>query len=203
MKKIYNILFENYGKQNWWPCISNKKFEVIVGTILTQNTSWTNVERAIKNLNDNNLLDAKKIIDIDVKKLADLIKPSGYYNQKAERLKIISEFFLSNKNPSREELLNLKGVGKETADSILLYAYNKPYFVIDTYTKRIVNRLGFKESEYDGLQELFHRNLKKDYKLFNEFHALFIRLGKEHCKKKPVCENCCLRKRCSYSSSFR
>lgn len=200
MKNIYDILFRKYGKQNWWPCISNKKFEIVIGTILTQNTSWTNVEKAIVNLKRENLLDAKKIINVDVKKLANLIKPSGYYNQKAERLKIVSEFFLSNKNPSREELLNLKGVGKETADSILLYAYNKPYFVIDAYTKRIFNRLGFDLNDYDDFQELFHKNLEKDHRLYNEFHALILRLAKENCKVKPVCENCCLKKKCKFTS---
>ncbi len=202
MKEIYNILYKEYGNQNWWPTKSkNKQFEIIIGTILTQNTSWSNVEKAIDNLMNHNVLDAEKIIKINKNKLASLIKSSGYYNQKAERLKIMAKFFLSNKNPDREELLNLKGVGKETADSILLYAYNKPYFVVDAYTKRIMNRIGFKENEYDELQELFHKNLKKDYKLFNEYHALIVKLAKENRKKTPICINCCLKDKCKFNLS--
>lgn len=200
MREIYNILYKKYGKQNWWPTKSkNKQFEIIIGTILTQNTSWSNVEKVINNLIKNNVLNAEKIIKINKNKLASLIRSSGYYNQKAERLKIIAKFFLKNKDPSREELLNLKGVGKETADSILLYAYNKPYFVVDAYTKRIMNRIGFKENEYDELQELFHKNLKRDYKLFNEYHALIVKLAKENCKKNPACINCCLKEKCEFS----
>ena len=200
MKEIYNILYKKYGKQNWWPTKSdNKKFEVIIGTILTQNTSWNNVEKAINNLIKNNVLDAEKIIKINKNKLASLIRSAGYYNQKAERLKIIAKFFLNNKDPNREELLNLKGVGKETADSILLYAYNKPYFVVDAYTKRIMNRIGFKEESYDELQELFHKSLEKDYKLFNEYHALIVKLAKENCKKTPRCNDCCLKDKCKFN----
>ena len=200
MKEIYNILYKKYGKQNWWPTKSdNKKFEVIIGTILTQNTSWNNVEKAINNLIKNNVLDTEKIIKINKNKLALLIKSSGYYNQKAERLKIIAKFFFNNKDPNRKELLNLKGVGKETADSILLYAYNKPYFVVDAYTKRIMNRIGFKEESYDELQELFHKSLEKDYKLFNEYHALIVKLAKENCKKIPRCNDCCLKDKCKFN----
>jgi len=216
IKKIYKILYREYDSQKWWPIFNDKKrifeykidtpinekecFEIIIGTILTQNTSWTNVEKAIDNLIKNNVLDAEKIIKINKNKLASLIKSSGYYNQKAERLKVIARFFLNNKDPNREELLNLKGVGKETADSILLYAYNKPYFVVDAYTKRIMNRIGFKENDYDKLQELFYKNLERDYRLFNEFHALLVRLAKENCKKTPVCINCCLKEKCRFKN---
>ena len=199
---LYNKLIERFGKQHWWPHLSKekeqKRFEIIIGTILTQNTSWSNVERSIKNLHDNNLIDIDKIINISDKRLANLIRSSGYFNQKAKRLKTVARFLKKNKNPGREELLEVNGIGKETADSILLYAYNKPYFVVDAYTRRIFNRLGYKEDSYDELQELFHTNLPKDYKLYNEFHALLVNLGKEVCKTKPLCKKCPLNKGCEF-----
>lgn len=188
---MYNTLLKEFGKQHWWPTVSeNKQFEIIIGAILTQNTSWKNVEKAINNLKKNKLIDIKKISNINVKKLAPLIKSSGYYNQKAERLKIIANFLIKNKNPTRDELLNLKGIGPETADSILLYAFNKPVFVIDAYTKRIIKRIGYKQEEYNELQELFENNLPKKYRLFNEYHALLVELGKNYCRKKQVCKEC-------------
>ena len=122
---VYKKLFNSFGKQNWWPATTaNRQFEIIIGAILTQNTAWKNVEKAIANLKKANLIDAKKILKTNKSKLAQLIKPAGYYNQKAERLKIISKFYLENKNPTREQLLDVKGIGPETADSILLYAYS-------------------------------------------------------------------------------
>lgn len=192
--KIYNLLFERYGKQEWWPVTSkNKEFEVCVGAILTQNTAWSNVEKAIKNLKENNLLSKEAILKVDIKKLAELIKPAGYFNQKARKLKEFSNF---SGEITRENLLNIWGIGPETADSILLYAFNEPIFVIDAYTKRIFSRIGFKEESYDELQKLFMSKLTKDFKLFNEYHALIVKLAKEHCKTKPECVNCQLNKIC-------
>jgi len=200
IKQVYKILFKAYGPQYWWPCSSKNKFEVIIGAILTQNTSWTNVEKAIQNLEKNNLINIDKIIKIENEKLADLIRSAGYYNQKAERLKIAAKFFKDNKNPSRKDLLKVKGIGPETADSILLYAFNKPYFVIDAYTKRIFSRLGIiRADDYQEIQEIFEKNLPQDPKLFNEYHALIVNLGKNICKKKPLCKKCPLNNICKHN----
>lgn len=199
IRQIYYKLYKEFGPQHWWPVTSdNTRFEIIIGAILTQNTAWKNVERAIFNLNKNKLIDVNKIIKINKNELAQLIKPAGYYNQKAERLKIVAEFIKNHKNPTREELLAVKGIGPETADSILLYAFDKPYFVIDAYTKRIFSRLGLckENATYTELQELFHKNLKRDAKLFNEYHALLVELGKNCCKKKPECMKCPIKKFC-------
>jgi len=206
MKHIYSLLYKAYGAQKWWPVTSkNEQFEIILGTILTQNTSWKNVETAIANLNSEKLIDPAQIARVDTQKLAALIKPSGYFNQKAERLKIMAKFFLDNKNLSvlhiselRKKLLEIKGVGPETADSIVLYAFNKPSFVVDLYTKRIFSRLGLcsKNCSYDELQKMFHDALPKDAQLFNEYHALIVEHAKQHCKKMPVCKNCPLSDKC-------
>ena len=164
INNIYKKLLQEYSAQNWWPTISNnQKFEIVIGAILTQNTSWKNVEKAILNLKKHNLISPKAIIKTPKTKLAELIRSSGYYNQKAERLKSISKFFIENKSPAREQLLNIKGVGPETADSILLYAYQKPVFVIDSYTRRIFSRIGLcsKDEPYDSLQKLFISSLPK------------------------------------------
>lgn len=192
LNKIYDILYKQFGPQHWWP--ANSRFEVIMGAILTQNTNWKNVEKAIKNLKERNLLNKEAIQNTPEKELASLIKPAGYYNQKAKKLKAFVKF---EGEITRENLLNIWGIGPETVDSILLYAYNKPIFVIDAYTKRVINRLGYKEQTYDELQTLFMENLPTDEKLFNEFHALLVQLGKNYCKTKPVCEKCPLRKECS------
>ena len=205
--QIYKTLLKAFGKQKWWPTTlegklhptyhgkkidEKQRFEIVVGAILTQNTSWKNVEKAIFNLNNEKLIDKNKIKKANKQKIAKLIKPSGYFNQKAERLKIIAEFFSKNSKPTRDELLNVKGIGPETADSILLYAYNKPVFVIDAYTKRIFSRMGVCDGKcgYDELQEMFHTNLPKKAKLFNEYHALIIELAKQNCTKKPECKTC-------------
>ncbi len=205
IKEIYSSLLNHFGKQNWWPTISNNKaFEISIGAILTQNTSWKNVEKAIKNLKDNNLLSKDAIKKIKVERLAKLIKSSGYHNQKAKKLKEFVKFLESSKEINRENLLSIWGIGKETADSILLYAYNKPIFVIDSYTKRVFSRLGlcYKDIGYEELQNLFHKNLLKDYKLFNEYHALIVRLAKDICKTKPLCHKCPLNSICSYRLSL-
>ncbi|MBW2980878.1 endonuclease [Candidatus Woesearchaeota archaeon] len=214
--QIYSLLYKSFGKQGWWPTTlenelhpkhhgkapknDKERFEIIIGAILTQNTNWKNVEKAIFNLNKNQLLDINKIKKINKKRLASLIKPSGYFNQKAERLKIIADFYSKNKNPSRGELLDVKGIGPETADSILLYALGKTSFVVDAYTKRIFSRLGLCNGNcsYDELQQMFHKNLPKEQKLFNQYHALLVELGKNYCKTKPICKDCPLKRLCSY-----
>lgn len=195
---IYDILLNRFGPQGWWPIKGryNSKehdpFEIIVGAILTQNTSWNNVEKALNNLEKAHLISIKKIKSIGQKRLAELIRPAGYYNQKSERLKIVADFFEKSKSPTRAELLEVKGIGPETADSILLYAFNQPVFVIDAYTKRIFSRIGLCKDKctYDELHDLFHTNLTNDYKIFNEYHALLVELAKRYCKKKPDCINC-------------
>jgi endonuclease-3 related protein len=200
--RIYNTLYRAFGPQHWWP--GDTPFEIAVGAILTQNTNWTNVEKAIGNLKKANLLNADALYKMPHKKLALFIRPAGYFNIKAKRLKEFLTFFLNHYNGSirqmriegtqtlREKLLNINGIGPETADSILLYALEKPVFVIDAYTKRILQRhnLVSEKATYQELQELFHRSLPLDVQLFNEYHALFVRLGKEYCKPKPRCEGC-------------
>lgn len=201
--KIYNSLYNFFGPLNWWP--GSSPFEVIVGAILTQNTAWSNVEKAINNLKKENLLDSQKLYRIKKEELAQLIKPSGYYNIKAQRLKNFVTFFFEEFEGSiekmfsgdgeelRKKLLKVKGIGPETADSILLYAGEKPFFVVDAYTKRIFSRhrLISKEAAYHHIQEFFYRNLPKEVKLFNEFHAQIVMLGKTRCtSKNPDCSKC-------------
>ena len=184
--QLYTDLYSKYGPQGWWPINAtyykedysekntNEKFEIAVGAILTQNTTWVNVEKVLKNLRDNQLLNKKSIQSIDIQDLALFIKSSGYYNQKAKKLKELC--FLSG-DVTRESLLRLWGVGPETADSILLYAYNQPIFVIDSYTKRLMleYQIGDMKWNYNQWQNFFHDNLEKDYKIFNEFHALIVK----------------------------
>ncbi|MEE2930962.1 MAG: hypothetical protein VX370_00340 [Bacteroidota bacterium] len=184
--QLYDTLFKQYGPQGWWPINGayykkdysekneNEKFEIAVGAILTQNTKWVNVEKVLKLLRRNQLLNREGIQDIESQALAVLIKPSGYYNQKVKKLKSLASF---NKVISRESLLEIWGIGPETADSILLYAYNEPIFVIDSYTKRIMLKynIGDINWDYNQWQTFFHNNLEKDYKIFNEFHALIVK----------------------------
>ncbi|MBU2100186.1 endonuclease, partial [Candidatus Micrarchaeota archaeon] len=189
-----------------------QKLEVCFGAILTQNTSWLNVEKAIIELNKKELIDAEKIFSIKKQKLAETIRSAGYFNQKSGYLKSfclhlkkynysVNEFFSFSPDLSKE-LLSIKGIGKETADSILLYSAQKPFFVVDAYTKRIISRLnGEKEKSYDELQNFFHSNLKNDSALFNEFHALFVEHAKQFCQKKPLCKKCFLRKECVFGKN--
>lgn len=205
---IFNLLLKEYGEQGWWPYNfiyskdfkirerkEEEKFEIIIGAILTQNTAWINVEKAFKSLKEKNALSRERLTELSNEEIALLIKPSGYNNQKARKIK---EFLKFDKEINRDNLLNLWGFGPETADSVLLYAFNKPVFVIDTYTKRIFSRVGLcsKDVKYEDLQKLFHDNLSKDYKLFNEYHALIVEHAKQHCKSKPECSGCCLDKIC-------
>ncbi|MBI4439030.1 endonuclease III domain-containing protein [Candidatus Woesearchaeota archaeon] len=209
--QTYHLLRRRYGKQSWWPTTTdNRPFEVMVGAILTQNTSWRNVEKAIGSLAAQGLIDPQRMASAQKEKLAEAIRPSGYYNQKAERLQLLARHVIQNRGAKamkkkplsqlREELLSIKGIGHETADSILLYALNKPAFVIDTYTRRIFTRLGLcrPESGYHELQELITRHLPVSTQLYSEYHALIVQLGKEHCRKKPECKGCPLQTNCQF-----
>ncbi len=210
IEKTYKILFNEYGEQGWWPIrnvyaardklTNEERFEIILGAILTQNTSWNNVKKALDKLSENNALNIKSIRKLPLKNLALLIKSSGYHNQKAKKLKELVKFLYSNKSINRVNLLSVWGIGNETADSILLYAYNLPYFVIDSYTKRIFSRIGLceKDVSYDKLQKLFYDNLENNPELFNEYHALIVEHAKRFCRKKPECSNCVLKNNCNY-----
>ncbi|OAG27203.1 endonuclease III domain-containing protein [Thermodesulfatator autotrophicus] len=206
LRDIYQKLFDRFGPQGWWP--AETPFEVCVGAILTQNTNWQNVERAIANLKERDLLYPQALYKTPVEDLANLIKPAGYFRIKAKRLKNFVEFlveeyqgkletlFSSGLKEAREKLLSVKGIGPETADSMLLYAGNLPIFVIDAYTRRILCRHGLahEDMSYDDLQELFMKNLPEDVNLFNEYHALLVACGKNFCRpKNPLCEECPLK----------
>lgn len=203
LHSIYQKLYHAFGPQHWWP--GDTPFEIAIGAILTQNTNWTNVEKAIQNLKRNKALSVRALDTMPVRVLADLIRPSGYFNIKAKRLKSFITFLKNDYHSSmkkmknkdivslRKELLLIHGVGSETADSILLYALDKPVFVIDAYTKRVLSRHGVMDNKdsYDTFQDFFHSTLKKDVQMFNEYHALFVRVGKTFCKQqKPLCDEC-------------
>ena len=199
---IYEQLFSSFGPQDWWP--GQTRFEVIVGAILTQNTNWKNVERAIVNLKRQRVLSPQALHKISASKLATHIKPAGYFNVKAKRLKNFMEFLFAEYDGSlskmakedlptlRGKLLSVNGIGPETADSILLYAFEKPSFVIDAYTKRFLSRhkIIAHDIDYHALQELFAANLTPDVNMFNEYHALIVRLGKDYCRTKAKCDQC-------------
>ncbi len=202
---IYKKLYAEFGPQHWWP--GETPFEIAAGAILTQNTNWENVERAIGNLKQGGILSARKMHGLGVEELADAIRPAGYFNVKARRLKAFVDFLMdryggSFKRMGMEEtgvlragLLGVNGIGPETADSILLYALERPVFVIDAYTRRVLSRHGLIQHDepYEAFQGLFHSELRPDAKLFNEYHALFVRLGKTHCRpRKPLCDRCAL-----------
>ena len=208
--QIYRKLYKEFGPQHWWP--AQTRFEVIVGAILTQNTNWGNVEKAIRQLKAAGILSERVLRDIPIAKLAALIRPAGYFNVKARRLKnfirfLFNEYQGSLKAMAREDLpdlrnklLKVNGIGPETADSILLYALDKPVFVVDAYTRRLLcryNLIGSK-AEYHQIQELFMAHFDHDAAVFNEYHALIVRLGKEYCKTKPLCQDCTLNRRCHY-----
>jgi len=201
--EIYRRLFDCYGPQHWWP--GETPFEVMVGAILTQSTAWQNVEKAINNLKSAGALSPEALRQQSAEEIARLIHPCGYYNAKTRKLKALIDWlgagndnlerlFATETDELRKQLLAVHGVGPETADSILLYAANKPVFVIDAYTRRTLMRLGLArgKSAYDDYQQLFMRNLPSDTQLFNEYHALFVRLGKTVCRKQPLCRDCCL-----------
>jgi endonuclease-3 related protein len=202
LMNIYRILYQAYGSRNWWP--GDTPFEVMVGAILTQNTSWRNVEKAIQKLKGEGVLNPRGIYHLKKTQLASLIKSSGYYRIKTDRLKFFVDFLFEEYDGNvkkmgrvrlgalREQLLKVKGIGPETADSILLYGLRKPIFVVDAYTKRILSRHGLipEKASYEEVQKLFMDHLPSDEKLFNEYHALIVYLGKTLCKKIPKCEIC-------------
>jgi endonuclease-3 related protein len=206
LTEIYQLLFDRFGPQHWWP--GETRFEIITGAILTQNTNWANVEKAIANLKSAHLLTPEKLYHLEIPQLAELIRPAGYYNIKAKRLKSFLNWLfnsyggilenLENLDISRlrDELLAVNGIGPETADSILLYAFDRPIFVVDAYTARVAVRHGLIEpdADYEQLRELFQSNLPEDVRLFNEYHALLVRLGKEFCRPSARCPGCPLEK---------
>ena len=232
---LYKRLLKEYGPQGWWPVTrtdhpeyfpgsydhprnGKEAWEIMVGAILTQNTAWKNVEKALKNLIKAQCLDMKCIAGMPKQELAELIRPAGYYNQKADRLKVLARYMLDKWGGNlnrffsrhileiREELLSIKGIGRETADSIILYAGKKPIFVVDAYTRRIFYRLGVISSErerYDRIREMVEKefsDLGSEQKrvVFNEFHALMVEHAKQHCRKRPSCENCPVRRECRF-----
>lgn len=209
---IYDTLYQRYGPQHWWP--AEEPFEVIIGAILTQSTAWANVEQAIANLKRAGVLHPAGLHGLEPAELAALIRPSGYFNQKAKKILAfvqrltaahggdLARLFALDLPALREELLGIYGIGPETADSIILYAAEKPIFVIDAYTVRIFGRLGFAGAEggYAGLQRMYMDHLPHDVQLFNEYHGLLVRHGKYVCRKRPRCEGCVLATRCAYTA---
>ncbi|MFQ5826877.1 MAG: endonuclease III domain-containing protein [Dehalococcoidia bacterium] len=220
---IYRLLLAHYGPQAWWP--ARGPFEVMVGAILTQSAAWGNVEKAIERLRDGRALSPAALRRTPVSEIAQLVYPSGYYNAKARKLKALATFlgerwdddlarlFARDVAELRQELLSVHGIGEETADSIILYAAHRPIFVIDAYTRRILSRLGlgasplhpssFREGGgrmkgYAAWQRLFMNHLPQKTALFNEYHALLVRHGKETCRRAPRCGGCCLGGRCPY-----
>lgn len=206
---VYNHLLKHYGPQHWWP--GDTPFEVMVGAVLTQNTAWTNVERAITNLKSAKALSPEAILEVEHDTLAGWLRPSGYFNIKATRLKNYCHWYLEQGGfetlnqlddmALRHAVLSVNGVGPETADDILLYAFERPVFVIDAYTRRIFSRLGLldHDSGYETLRHHFENELAREtgqVKLFNEYHALIVIHAKEHCRVKPLCRGCPLRRGC-------
>lgn len=208
--RLFDLLLQQYGQQYWWPAQS--PFEVIVGAVLTQNTAWTNVEKAITNLKSAKALSAEVIVAAPMRRVANWLKPSGYFNVKAKRLRHVCQWYLEQGGYKklcrvkterlRVSLLSVHGVGRETADDILLYAFQRPVFVIDTYTRRLFRRLGFiaGAEAYDILRSKVERSFarrKTKVMVFNEYHALIVRHAKDVCKVKPRCGECCLTAVCA------
>lgn len=210
--EVFQKLFSVYGEQHWWP--AKTPFEVCVGAILTQNTAWKNVEKAIENLQKRNLLSPSKILSTPSEILEICIKPAGFYVQKSLYLKTFSSFLTKRggfeqlkkieTGALRRELLSIKGIGRETADSILLYAFDKPSFVVDAYTKRLFFRLGISKREkekYEPVKSLVEMEIPprtENVKVYKELHALIVEHGKNYCRKSPLCQECPLKMMCSY-----
>jgi endonuclease-3 related protein len=200
----------NYGPQHWWP--AEEPFEIIVGALLTQSAAWRNVEKAIANLRAAESLSPQTLRHLSLSEVAALIYPCGYYNVKALKLKSLASWlgkyyddnlnklFISNTDHLRRQLQSIHGIGQETADSIILYAAHQPVFVIDAYTRRIINRIGLAptDNSYIIYQALFMDNLPADAGLFNEYHALLVCLAKDVCRKRPLCQQCCLNTVCRF-----
>jgi endonuclease III related protein len=202
IKKIYDALLSSFGPQHWWP--GDTPFEIMVGAVLTQNTNWGNVEKAITQLKRQGILTVEAMRDLSVDRLAEAIRPAGYFNVKAKRLKNLIDYLIGHyggdirrmkREPLeklRRELLAVNGVGPETADSILLYALDKPIFVVDAYTRRFLRRHNLigGQAEYHDIQKMFMDALPADALVYNEYHALIVRLGKETCRPSARCEAC-------------
>ena len=209
--QIYRQLLVAYGQLHWWP--ADTSFEVMVGAILTQNTRWNNVETAIANLKRANMLDAERICNGNRKQLEVYIRPAGFFRQKSRYLQAMSLFYYQHGCTSglkkwpisslRKKLLAVQGIGPETADSILLYALDKPIFVIDAYTRRIFTRLGHLplDADYRYIQYFFHSHLPRSLSLFREYHALIVEHAKRHCRIKPLCAICLLASCCAFAQS--
>jgi endonuclease III related protein len=207
---LFRLMTAYYGPLNWWP--AETAYEVCIGAILTQNTAWTNVEKAISALKGAEVLTQESLVRIDRNVLADLIRPSGFFNIKSERIKSFVQWLDSRFNGSldemfagdwlelRSELLKVKGIGPETCDAILLYAGRKPSFVVDSYTKRLFHRLGLLDGKegYEVTRTIFMKSLPMDVKVYNEYHAVIVEHCKRFCRKKPGCSTCFLRSICSY-----
>ena len=213
LENIYQRLMNHYGLQHWWP--AKEPFEVIIGAILTQSVAWRNVERAIANLKEAGALSPQALRQLETDQIASLIHPCGYFNAKALKLKAfarwlgeryqdnLKKLFSNSISELREQLLGIHGIGEETADSIILYSARKPSFVVDAYTRRILSRLGLasKDSSYATYQALFMQNLPHEVSLFNEYHALLVRLAKDVCSKQLFCLKCCLNDICHFYKS--
>ena len=206
LRAVYRRLFARHGLQHWWP--ARTPFEVIVGAVLTQNTAWSNVEKAIANLDAADTLTPAKLMALPEGDLAGLLRPSGYFNVKAGRLRAVCAWYLEQGGHDalrhwptsrlRDALLGLHGVGPETADDILLYAFDRPVFVVDAYTRRLFARLGMGSGDapYEALRAGIERALGPDVSLYNEYHALIVRHGKARCRPRPRCVGCPLRRLC-------
>ena len=202
LHRMFELLSSAYGPQHWWP--GETPFEVMVGAVLTQNTNWKNVEKAIANLKSRDLLAPGALASLPAHELAELIRPAGYYNVKARRLHNLVRFLVDEFDGDldamrrlgtgdlRERLLSVSGIGRETCDSILLYALDKPTFVVDAYTCRVLLRHGLidESADYDEIKETFESSLPQDAQMFNEYHALLVQAGKRHCRPKPICVGC-------------
>lgn len=210
-RRVYDRLLARHGPQHWWP--ADTAFEVMVGAVLTQNTAWRNVERAIANLRADDLLEPRRLLACDTAALAARLRPSGYFNVKAARLQALCRWLVAAGGVEviagwpteklRHALLAVKGVGPETADDILLYAFRRPVFVIDAYTRRLFSRLGLcaPDAGYEALRHAFERVLPPDVALFNEYHALIVAQAKHVCRPRPCCADCCLRADCPSAGS--
>ncbi|OHD55772.1 MAG: hypothetical protein A2Y33_14130 [Spirochaetes bacterium GWF1_51_8] len=232
LQKIFTLLQSRFGDQNWWPLVRNGKavylpefrarertpaevFEIAVGAILTQNTAWGNVVLAIAALKEAKLISRRAILDTDPARLAELVKPSGYFNQKAKKLKALAGYIAEELRGSlvrlkemppdaaRASLLSVWGIGKETADSVLLYGLGMPVFVIDAYTRRVFSRIGLIDpaAEYDEIRAFFEKHCADDIDLYREYHALIVAQGKDICRNKPLCPECDLDEICAYRKS--
>jgi endonuclease III related protein len=202
LSEAYRRLRKHFGHRHWWP--GDTPLEVMVGAILTQNTAWTNVEKAIANIKRAKVLGVNQLLGLPDARLAQMLRPSGYFNVKTKRLKDFLRFFKESYagrvqrmrvvalGDLRKQLLDVRGIGPETADSILLYALGKPTFVVDAYTKRIFSRLGWvrHDVDYYELQEYFMKNIPRKLSLYNDYHAQIVQLGKDICRPKPRCEMC-------------